>query len=870
MTLLKKNSAHLYILLLGVCLLILLSGDKLFAQFKIQKLDSANNSFKYKLIFNDKYRIHNDLSEKYLEFPEALNEDKGGAPSLPVKVIYLAIPPGSKIEVNLANQKYENFPNTKALINPSVFELNDSTLKYETQNMKRIYFKSDQYPSNEFEVIGYTWIRNYYCAEIKINTAFYNWKKKETKILLSTEISATINSNKPYSINHSPVSIYDMLLKKVIINYDDAKQFRSYRKQFSYSDTTGNWIDYNKQYVKLKIPSDGIYRIEYNDLIRYGVDPAEIEPSTIKLYCKGKQLPLFIRSESKINLTQGDYIEFWATKNYGSKDYRKIVGFGSDYLNYMDRYSDTTVVWLTWGETDGRRINISNTNSENISDTLKSYLNFQHFEKDVRLWYYDSAIPRVQLPFWQENKVWTWAVLGTGSSFTLPFTVSDVVPNSKVSTLVRLISNGADIQINAHKIGIGINTNSISDTINFNYKQTVNFAASYPSNILKDGSNSLKLTGLPTAGTFQQVLLDWIDLQYYRKLIAVNDSLYFGFPDSLTKKLRIIKISGIDPDSTFIIYKVSPDTEKIENYSFLNSPGKELVFSDTVSGGDKYILITGNYVKSPMFVELKKFADLRKGGQGADDIIVSNKILQQSATQYNEFIKSNYQIRTDLVFVNDIYDEFSFGYPQPEGIRNFLLYAFNNWPAPSPAYLTLIGDANYDYKNLWSPVPAVRKQDLVPSYGDPVSDNWYCTWDTSQADIPQMLVGRIPAANNAQVAFYLNKYKKYLQRPYDEWNKTFLFFSGGDPTIPSQLNQLKSVNDSVLNNFVIPKPIGGKGINFYKTISPSTNFGPYPNSVIQNYIDNGSLFISYLGHSGTQTWDNGVTDVSDLKNTVRR
>jgi len=129
-----------------------------------------------------------------------------------------------------------------------------------------------------------------------------------------------------------------------------------------------------------------------------------------------------------------------------------------------------------------------------------------------------------------------------------------------------------------------------------------------------------------------------------------------------------------------------------------------------------------------------------------------------------------------------------------------------------------------------------------------------------------MFTGRIPAANDQQVYFYLDKYKKYLERPFDEWNKTFLFFSGGDPTIAGQIDQLKNENDYILNSMVAPKPIGGEGYHFYKTINPLTNFGPYSLSEIQNAIDNGGLFISYIGHSGTQTWDNGITDVGDLKN----
>ena len=60
-------------------------------------------------------------------------------------------------------------------------------------------------------------------------------------------------------------------------------------------------------------------------------------------------------------------------------------------------------------------------------------------------------------------------------------------------------------------------------------------------------------------------------------------------------------------------------------------------------------------------------------------------------------------------------------------------------------------------------------------------------------------------------------------------------------------------------------PIGGDGIHFYKTLNPPSNLGPYTREQIDNAIDSTGLFISYIGHSGTETWDNGITEVSDLK-----
>ena len=37
------------------------------------------------------------------------------------------------------------------------------------------------------------------------------------------------------------------------------------------------------------------------------------------------------------------------------------------------------------------------------------------------------------------------------------------------------------------------------------------------------------------------------------------------------------------------------------------------------------------------------------------------------------------------------------------------------------------------------------------------------------------------------------------------------------------------------------------------------------NEYVNNTIDSSGLFINYIGHSGTRTWDNGITEVEDLR-----
>ena len=63
-----------------------------------------------------------------------------------------------------------------------------------------------------------------------------------------------------------------------------------------------------------------------------------------------------------------------------------------------------------------------------------------------------------------------------------------------------------------------------------------------------------------------------------------------------------------------------------------------------------------------------------------------------------------------------------------------------------------------------------------------------------------------------------------------------------------------------------PEPLSGSYTHFYKTSNLFTDFGPYTPEEFSNAIDAGGVFISYLGHSGTATWDNSVSETIQLKN----
>ena len=437
-----------------VLITLLLLNTDLFPQEK--DINYSSDGFIYTLnIVNEPYKIEGH-QKRIIDYYNAIDESNPGLPALPSKTFIVALPPYSKIKVQVINQKYDFIPNVLPRSNPKISLAGDSSLIYSETEIEQKHYKSELFPSQQFEITGYTWIRDYYCAIIKINTHRYNWQKRQVEILNTAKLKVQFDEQKPFTLNTSAEGDFDESLEDVILNYEQVKNFRSFQPLITQDDSTGNWIDYSREYVKLKIPNDGIYRIYYNDVINYGLNPAQIDPLTFKVYWKGIQIPLYVSGENDNSFDPGDHIEFWATKNYGSTDYRTLVPMGEEYLEYMNRYTDTTIVWLTWDGENGERMLIQNTYTSGLTDSITTHLVKIHLEQNKLLWYYGFVQPRVQLPFLQENKYWKWLQVRNTSNTPFDFSAEAIVPNTPVYTLLHLSSWFVDTQIirnNAHKYG---------------------------------------------------------------------------------------------------------------------------------------------------------------------------------------------------------------------------------------------------------------------------------------------------------------------------------------------------------------------------------------------------------------------------------
>jgi hypothetical protein len=857
----NKNILTAFIIILLTTLLSAQQKDiEKFQPGDLQGIQIKGNSIFIKL--NDRDYKHIDKQNgKFTirDYSEYSDPAKSGEYKLPGRNLLVALPPDSKPLLNLVESNEQILSNVIPEINSEIVYDKDGSINYKTAKLKN---KSIIKPV--LEIKGYTWYRNYYCAVIRINDVSFNEQLSRLSIKKGIKFEIKLDGNVSL-LPVAPVPDYDSEVKDLIVNSEMAGQFRG-NPRFGTADTSGNWFNYDRPYLKIGTKGEGLFRIYKFDLAHLGIDTASMDPHKLQLFESGLEQDIYVSNEESGIFNDSDYVEFYGTRNFSKISPKIINTDNQEYNEYLNRYTDTTIYFLTWGTTVGKRAYSISGLASGITDTLNYFSSVIHNEPNYMFQYLNSNDQVAnQMSNWHKNKSWYWDWISISPPFSNDYlTLKDIYPGRTAKAFFKLVSAASSIATNSHKITFSAN-NILLDSQVVNLNQQVLLQGTINSNNLIEGKNLFTLHNYPNGTDPNYLAKDWIEIEYPKYLNLSADSLYFEFRENFSNKIAMIKVgNALSSVNNYDIFKVKPFLKKISNAQVLDG---SIFFSDTINTNDAYVILKSVNISRPKFFYKKNFVNLRQTRQ-ADYIAITHPLFLNNAQTYVNSIAQLYSVKPILVNVNDIFDEFSFGYPYPESIKDFVGNALQSWQSPLPSYLSLIGDADYDYKRYeltYFNIPGGGN--YVPAYGSPVSDIWYSVFNDS-ISLPQMKVGRIPVNNPSELNYYLSKVQNNYNAPYNDWNKQYLFFSGGDPDLPYQLAQFKSVNDNIIQYDVKPKPLAGNYVHFYKTLDPTSNFGPYTAEQFNNAISRGAVFISYLGHSGTSTWDNGIAFVNDLKNDV--
>jgi hypothetical protein len=628
-----------------------------------------------------------------------------------------------------------------------------------------------------------------------------------------------------------------------------------------------NWITPNKNYLKLFVSDDGMYRITQPDFTQAGINTSSIDPRTIKLYYLGNEIPVYFQGDQDGVFDPTDYLDFYGTRNYGGLTNTYLATYAPNTVHYVtdeyfNPYSDTNVYWLGWDGAFGLRYTSSNIS---VPDPYSNdyFLEKIHLEKDSLYSPGETINFNTDFRYFNNEKIsgegWFWRNFtpSFGMVWNANFSAASLY-NGPVNCGLRIFAypNSKDTSFNEHKVVIRINSTTVSTLARNDYERfdtTIQFSSS-----LLQANNSVNVTYTPTFGNpaaTPSLYFDLVELNYPRQFKFDNNTCRFTLPGSDTS-FALFRLTGFNPSNPLSIYDVKHHMKVIS----IEANGDTLLFSGRKDG--QFEIANSIITKKPFRISVRQVQNLASPANGADYIVIYNRLFESQANQLANHRSSLDNFRTYKAPVDDIIDIFNFGIESPVAIRNFMKFTYDNWQAPKVKYLCLFGRGSLDPKNIRS-VPDYYKN-LVPIYGSPAADGYFVTFNPGGfVYYKQVAVGRITAYTQQEAQDIVNKIIDYDNIPVDNWWKKFIMITGG-PNRTEQLIYQAQSND-IINSFIQPPPISGISSRIYRNDSAGYITFNYADS-IRKEINRGGLIVNFIGHAASQDWELGLEDPGTLSN----
>jgi hypothetical protein len=442
------------------------------------------------------------------------------------------------------------------------------------------------------------------------------------------------------------------------------------------------------------------------------------------------------------------------------------------------------VYWLVLGGSAGtaKRMHVINAAPDVALDTNTHDFTL-HYELDEGYW--QEAPGADSLDRWFDNRVARGAGLGgagDGDPVTFDLPLVDVGGNG-LGTLKISMYGGYDTD---HQVSVSYEG---GDPVIFTWSGYTDYEAVIENLDFSEQTGDGKYTVSVTCLTgIDAIAFDWIEAIYPREFVAVDDSLTFTHDSGY-----VYTIEDFSTDD-LMVFDITDagDVMRVQGFDISEDAGTFTLEFETAADGQQhtYVVVADAQVNTTVAAIVQDSAsDLGDSANGADYILITHSDIgwDGSGAAYQWLddladLRQDQDLRVQVVDVQDIYDEFSFGMVTPRAIKDFLSYAYENWTDPAPQFVLLVGDSSYDYKDNWGLGTVIH----VPAYltyteymGETVTDEWFVTVSGNDA-VPDMYIGRLPAKTAAEAAAMVNKISSYEQALNTKtWEKDILLVAEG-------------------------------------------------------------------------------------------
>jgi len=434
---------------------------------------------------------------------------------------------------------------------------------------------------------------------------------------------------------------------------------------------------------------------------------------------------------------------------------------------------------------------------------------------------------------------WYWEAFIGGSVAgwsTKSFSVD--LPDVLGDGVLRVFLKGASSS--AHPVSVSINGNPLGegtwDGLS-DYELRLPVAGAQ----LNSGGNLVEVRAL---GTTENIFyLDRIAVQYPRLARAVGDRL--------TLKAEVagpLAVDGFSSGNIDVFDITDPETPRHLSAVTVapGSVGQGITFN--AKSGRRYLALTGAAVAAAVPVAMTA-ADLQTSLDRVDYLVIAPPVLRGAAQQLADYRQTT-GLSSRVVGTDEIYDSFNWGVASPTAVREFLRQVVGPWGV---RYVALVGMGSFDYRDLGGR-GAPQAPTLMTSTPNGLFGCDNCLADFDGDGVPDVPVGRIPAATPADLQTYLAKVSAYEATAGAlDLAGAMLLADNADPAagnFPSDSDQVAALLPSempVTRIYLDQYPIGAA------------------RSLLFGGMNQGTGWVNYLGHGGDDRFSSqGLLTVDDM------
>lgn len=790
-----------------------------------------------------------------------LSSTAPGEPLLNFKNISLRLPGLSNHSVEILETDYETIPDILLAPVPNVYK--DEQGNYFSKLIKDLsaYSATDFLPSEIVKLTDIGTTRRAALGNIHIYPLQYNPSAKQLRKYTRLKIKVTFGSSEFAGISQPE----DELLKGVGINYETGKHWYL-APAFAKKQAQTNSVLANGTWFRFTINEDGIYKMTGSQLTSIGV-PANTNPNTIKIYNNGGFEPafdplvftpddllenaVFVNDAGTQNkLDADDYILFYGKGTTGWKYHAPTKTFS----HYINRFAAENVYWLTFDGAASKKL---------LETESLNAINF----------YQPASVLGKTFREDEKTNILNSGMEWLGQQFSVNDSITYVVPLSGLDTqspVLYKIRLAARTHLNwsyftAFDRQQNLGTVSIEGTYIGSYgSPQAKFATLNRTMMpnLGDPRSELKLkfTSDNPAGSGY---LDWFEIFYQQSLNSPND--IFNFHTYDTTAVVKYAIGGFSSNDIKVF-----DVSGFANVKIITSPS---ITSNTVSfqiqtllGTPKELFAIGpNGYKTPgNFVRMnnQNIHGAVTSGDSIPFIIITHKDFKSAANRlktHREKIGAD-RLKTLVVDVEELYNEFGGGLSSPIAIRNFLKYAYNSIPGNSLKYVLLLGDGDFDYKRITTTgtnwIPPWETPESYTDINSFATEDRFAIFDNRQR--VAFAIGRLAVRSASEANVVVDKIIEYENNPaLDPWKMRITYVADDGPAAPGDDDGTMHTTHAEAVAATTPNSIEKRKIYIVEYPTVITSIGrrkPAANQAIVSQMNAGSLIVNFSGHGNPRLW----------------